>query len=81
MGYNISVYLDDASTWTNFKDACERTGKRPNTVLRSFIEKYCEEVLGEIPLEERLAKAMVEAKQIAREQIKGKNARDLLAEL
>lgn len=80
-GYNVSVYLDEASTWTKFKDACEKSGKRPNTVLRAFIESYCEEVLAYMPIERHLAQGMLEAREIARGKTKGKNARELLEEI
>ena len=80
-GYNISVYLDEPATWQTFKKACEIGGKRPNSVLRAFIERYSEQVLDELPLEHRIAKAMIEAQKIARGEIKGKDARDLLKEI
>ena len=80
--HNVSVYLDNIETWKKFKVACKEEGKRPNTVLRSFIESYCSEIFEiEIPLEKQIAQGMIEAKRIAKGKIKGKDARKLLAEI
>ena len=73
--------MDEQKTWKRFKDACEKQGNRPNTVIRNFIEEYSNQILDEIPLEQRLAKAMVEAKKIAEGKTQGKNARQLLFEI
>ena len=81
-GYNISLYLDNEKTWNIFKEACMREGKKPNSVIRSFIEQYSQEVLQIEPdLESQIARAMVEAKKIAHGVIKAKKAEDLLDEI
>ncbi|MFC1850391.1 hypothetical protein ACFL27_09395 [candidate division CSSED10-310 bacterium] len=81
-GHNISVYLDDQSLWERFKKACRKEGKRPNTVLRSFIVHYSDNILKrEPPLEYQIARSMIEARKIARGELTGKKARDLLNEL
>lgn len=80
-GYNISVYLDKSDTWGNFKEACRIEGKSPNTVLRSFINEYSNEVLGNVPLETEIAKGMIEAKKISKGELKARKASDLLKEI
>lgn len=81
MGYSVSLYLDDEKTWTLFKDACESEKKRPNAVLRSFIEHYLEESYALEPVEQRIARGMLQAKKIASGKIKAKKAEDLLKEM
>lgn len=81
-GHNVSLYLDDLGTWEKFRQACEMEKRRPNTVLRQFIENYCDEVLGrEISLELKIAEGMVEAQKIAKGKKKGRDARKLLEEI
>jgi hypothetical protein len=81
-GYNISLYLDNEKSWEMFKEACKKEGKKPNSLLRSFIEKYYQEVLGIEPdLEHQIAKAMIESKKIVSGEIQAKKAADLLKEL
>jgi hypothetical protein len=81
-GYNISLYLDNERTWNIFKEACMREGKKPNSVIRSFIEQYSREVLEIEPdLEFQIARAMVETKKIAQGVIKAKKAVELLDEM
>ena len=64
-GHNASIYLENSQTWKNFKKACYLQGKKPNTILRNFIEHYTNEILeNEISIEKRIALAMIEAKKI-----------------
>jgi hypothetical protein len=81
-GCNTSLYLQNENEWIQFKKACDSIGKKPNTILRNFIEQYTKEIFGsEISIEKRIAKSMIEAKEIAKGNIKAKKAVDLLNEL
>lgn len=80
--HNVSVYLEDIETWQKFKQACAKVNKRPNSVLRAFIEKYCDEILErEIPIEQQIAHAMLETKAILQGKAQGKDARNILDEI
>ena len=81
-GHNVSLYLDDPTTWDKFKNACHAQGTKPNTVIRSFIQNYSDEVLGlDNSLEKRIALSLIEAQQIESGKIKGRRARDLVNEI
>lgn len=80
-GRNVCIYVD-ANWWENFKQACQIEGKRPNAVIRNFVERYSQETLNlEECLEYRIAKAMVEAKRIVQGKTSAKRADDLLKEI
>lgn len=81
-GYNFSLYLKNEKEWDQFKTACKKAGKKPNTILRNFIASYCETMLRAVlPLEKQIAMAMIEAKKIATGEINGQSAHSLLKEL
>jgi hypothetical protein len=81
-GYNVSLYLDNERTWKMFKEACTKEGRRPESVIRTFVDQYSREALGiESDLELQIARAMIETKKINQGLIKAKEASVFLDEL